>query len=154
MASGWIGNGPVSLPPRSLAYGVGFALILLAAAGVGLGLRASWREAGAPELGGGEAGDAAGSDTLTAKPIVELPPPVAAADNSASNADADAVEDAKADALAAKTEAAQAVQAKPSKTGADIDDILTSTSEKPPAPAKPATDEAPPSAPVKSDVPF
>ncbi len=149
MASGWIENGPVSLPPRTLAYGAGLALIFLAAAGVGLGLRASWREAGAPELGGSQAGDASGADI--AKPIVELPP-VVAADNSASNTDAD--DDAREDALAAKTAAAQAVQSKPSKADGDIDDILTSQSEKPPAPTKPAADETPPGTPVKSDVPF
>ena len=50
---------------------------------------------------------------------------------------------------------AQEIQAKPSKPGGDIDDILTSPNEKPPAQVKPAADEAPPpGAPVKTDVPF
>jgi hypothetical protein len=69
--------------------------------------------------------------------------------------DAADADQAKADALAAKAAAAQAVQAKPSKPTGNIDDILTSPSEKPPAPVKPSADEAPPpGAPVKTDVPF
>jgi hypothetical protein len=57
--------------------------------------------------------------------------------------------------LAAKAAMAQEIQAKPSKPGGDIDDILASPSEKPPAAVKPGADEAPPSsAPVKTDVPF
>jgi len=156
MVNAWIDNGPVSLPPRSLAYGAGALMVALAIAGVALGLRAAWREAGAPDLGGGGAEAASGDDTLTAKPIVDLPAPVAApepakdADKDAADADAKA----KADAIAAKTAAAQAIQAKPSNPAGNIDDILTSSSEKPPAAAKPAADEAPPNAPVKSDVPF
>src|SRR5258708_3415773 len=140
MASAWIENGPISLPPRSLAYGAGLALALLAVVGVGLGLRAAWRGADAPDLGG--AAQTADADTLTAKPIVELPPPVTAPDA------------ATADALPQQTAAAQAVQAKAAKPSGNIDDILTSASEKPPAPARPPADEAPPGAPVKSDVPF
>ena len=58
------------------------------------------------------------------------------------------------DDIAAKTAAAQAVQSKPAQTQSDIDDILTSASERPQAPAKPSTDETPPSGPTKSDVPF
>jgi len=156
MASAWIENGPVSLPPRSLAYGAGFALVLLAAAGVGLGMRAAWRDMGAPGAGGDQTDKVDGSDTLIARPIVELPSPVVGPDDAKNSveADAKAAADAKADALAAKTAAAQAVQSKTSKSEADIDDIMTSASEKPLAPAKPATDEAPPTAPVKSDVPF
>ncbi len=155
MASHWIENGPVSLPPKSLAYGVAVALCLVAVAGVGLGLRAAWRDIDAPAAAGGNALSADGADVLAARPIVELPPPVTAPE-AAKNAvaDADDDDDAKAEALAAKTAAAQALQSKTSKAAGDIDDILASPSEKPPAPAKPAADEAPPHAPVRSDVPF
>ena len=72
----------------------------------------------------------------------------------------DAAIDAKVDAevanesIAGKTAAAQALQSKPSSPSGNIDDILTSPQEKPPAPVKSPTDEAPPTAPVKSDVPF
>jgi hypothetical protein len=155
MASHWIDNGPVSLPPRSLAYGVATVLCLIALAGLGLGLRAAWRDISAPEAAGGKGESADGADVLTARPIVELPPPVAApeaAKNVAASSDDD--DDAKAQALAARTAAAQALQSKTSKAAGDIDDILTSSSEKPPAPTKPPADEAPPRAPVKSDVPF
>jgi hypothetical protein len=156
MTNAWTENGPVSLPPRSLAYGAGALLVALAIAGVALGLRAAWREAGAPDLGGGPAAAVAGDDTLVAKPIVDLPAPVAepapAADET--KPDQAAADQGKADAIAARTAAAQEIQAKPSKPAGNIDDILTSASEKPPGPAKPAADEAPPGAPVKSDVPF
>jgi len=156
MTNAWTENGPVSLPPRSLAYGAGALLVALAIAGVALGLRAAWREAGAPDLGGAPAANASGDDTLTAKPIVDLPPPVAAPEpaKDETTPDQTAAEQTKADAIAAKTAAAQEIQARPSKPAGNIDDILTSASEKPPASAKPAADEAPPGAPVKSDVPF
>jgi len=156
MTSAWTENGPVSLPPRSLAYGAGALLVALAIAGVALGLRAAWREAGAPDLGGGPAQSATGDDTLTAKPIVDLPPPVAAPEPTPDETKPDqaAADQAKADAIAAKTAAAQEIQAQPSKPAGNIDDILTSASEKPASAAKPAADEAPPGAPVKSDVPF
>jgi hypothetical protein len=155
MTNAWTENDPVSLPPRPLAYAAGALLVALALAGVTLGLRAASRESGAPDLGGGPAAVASGDDTLTAKPIVDLPAPVAAPEEATTDK-ADAADDqAKADAIAAKTAAAQEIQAKPSKPAGDIDQILTSASEKPPAPAKPAADEAPPpGAPVKSDVPF
>ncbi|MEO8927137.1 MAG: hypothetical protein ABI306_08225 [Caulobacteraceae bacterium] len=156
MTNAWTENGPVSLPPRSLAYGAGALLVALAVAGVALGLRAAWREAGAPDLGAGPTASTPGDDTLTAKPIVDLPPPVAAPEPAKDEPTPDqvAADQAKADAIAAKTAAAQEIQAKPSKPAGNIDDILTSTSEKPPAPAKAAPDEAPPGAPVKTDVPF
>jgi len=153
MAYSWTENGPVSLPPKSIAYGVGALLLVLAVAGAGLGYRAALRQSGAPGLADDTAD--ASDGTLIAKPIVDLPPPVAApAPTEDKKPDADA-DKAKADALAAQTAAAQAIQAKPSKTAGNIDDILTSASEKPPAPAKPPADEAPPPGPpVKSDVPF
>ncbi len=154
MTNAWTENGPVSLPPRSLAYGAGALLVVLAIAGVALGLRAAWREAGAPDLGA-PAASASGDDTLTAKPIVDLPPPVAAAEPAKDETKPDQAADrTKADAIAAKTAAAQEIQAQPSKPAGNIDDILTSASEKPATAAKPAADEAPPGAPVKTDVPF
>lgn len=157
MATAWIENGPVSLPPRPLAYGAGALVFILALVGVALGMRAAWREAGAPDLGGGRAQSAAGDDTLIAKPIVEPPPPAPAPEPAKDEEKTDAASAGKqkADTLAAQTAAAQAIQAKPSKPAGSIDDILTSASEKPPAPVKPAADETPPPGPpVKSDVPF
>ncbi len=156
MASAWTENGPVSLPPRSLAYGAGVLLVILAVVGVGLGLRAAWRQDGAPGTAGVGAQTADSADALVAKPIVELPAAAPAQDTAKSddNSDDEADNTVKADALAEKTAAAQAVQAKTSKAPANIDDILTSPTEKPAAAGKPTTDEAPPSAPVKSDVPF
>jgi hypothetical protein len=153
MTNTWTDNGPVSLPPRWLAYSAGAVVLALAIVGVGLGLRAAWRDAGAPDIGG-PADNGAGSATLVARPIVQAPPPVVAPDADADQAKQDAAdaEQAKADALAAKAAAAQAIQAKPAAPTGDIDDILASPSEKPPPPAKPAADEAPP--PVKTDVPF
>jgi len=156
MASAWTENGPVSLPPRSLAYGAGVLLVILAVAGVGLGLRAAWRQDGAPGPAGVGASNADGADTLVAKPIVELPAATPAPDaaKNADDGDEETADEVKADALAEKTAAAQAVQSKTSKAPGDIDEILTSPTEKPAAAGKPTTDEAPPSAPVKSDVPF
>ena len=156
MSNAWTTNGPVSLPPRWLAYTAGMVVMVLALAGVGMGIRAAFRDGGAPDLGG-LSGGAADTSTLVAAPIVQAPPPVAAPDASA---DADKQDDgdadqSKADALAAKAAMAQEIQAKPSKAAGDIDDILTSPSERPPAPVKAAADEAPPpAAPVKTDVPF
>jgi hypothetical protein len=152
MASGWIEHGPVSLPPRSLAYGAGAVVMLLAIAGVGLGFDAAWRRDAGPELN--STGPANRPGDLIAKPIVEIAPPTAAPDEAKSESDDSANDQAKADALAAQTAAAQALQAKASAKG-DIDDIMTSPTERPPTPVKAPTDEAPPAtAPVKSDVPF
>ncbi len=152
MASGWIDNGPVSLPPRVLAYGVGALLFLTAAMGATLG----WRAAARPPSGPADpnAVAAADSSTLTARPLVDITPPAAtraAADDKADSSDADT---AKAADLAAQTAKAQALQAKPTGAPGDIDTIMTSASEKPLAPAKKGPDEAPPPTPVKSDVPF
>jgi len=97
---------------------------------------------------------AAGAKTLTARPLVDVTPPTAApaaADDKADSSDADS---AKATDLAAQTAKAQALQAKPTGAPGDIDTIMTSASEKPLAPVKKGPDEAPPPAPVKSDVPF
>jgi hypothetical protein len=156
MSNTWTRNGPVSLPPRWLAYTAGALVMALAIVGVGMGIRAAFRDGGAPDLGG-VADSAADKSTLVAAPIVQTPPPAPAADASADTNKADAADDEqdKADALAAKAAMAQEIQAKPSRPGGDIDDILASPNEKPPTPVKPAADEAPPpSAPVKTDVPF
>ena len=154
MSNAWTENGPVSLPPRWLAFGAGGLVAALAVVGVVIGIRTAWRDAGAPDLGG-SADSGVDSSTLMAKPIVQEPPPVVATDaDLAKQAAADA-DQAKADALAAKAAAAQEIQAKPSKPAGNIDDILASPSEKPPPPVKPSSDEAPPpGAPVKTDVPF
>jgi hypothetical protein len=156
MASAWTENGPVSLPPRSLAYSAGVLLLVLVFVGLGLGLKAAWRDSGAPGLAGAGAASANDADTLVAKPIVELPAAAAAPDTAknADDGDGESANEASADALAEKTAAAQAVQSKTSKTQGDIDEILASPTERPAAAQKPAADEAPPSAPVKSDVPF
>ena len=151
--STWTGDGPVSIPPPRLAYTAGALVVVLALVGVGLGFRAAWRQPAEPGLGD-SASASAGDDALTARPIVELPPPVTAPEPAKEEAKADTntVQEDKAKQLAAQTAAAQAIQAKPSKPSQDIDDILTSASEKPPALVKPPADEAPP--PEKSDVPF
>jgi hypothetical protein len=149
MSDGWIDNGPVSLPPRALAYGAGLLVLAMAVVGGGLGFSAAWRRQAAPELSA--AGPANQPGDIIAKPIVEIaPPPPAPEESKDDSADDQANDAAKADA---QTAAAQAIQGKPDANG-DIDQIMTSSTEKPPAPVKPATDEAPPGAPVKSDVPF
>jgi hypothetical protein len=153
MASAWTENGPISLPSRALAYGAGLVVVVFAVLGVGAGFEAAVRRGSEPGL---EAAAAAGAkdDAAIAKPIVDLAPPAPAAEaanDDSKDADADAT---KADDLAAQTAAAQAIQAKPASAGGDIDQVLTSPTEKPPAPAPKGADEAPPGAPVKSDVPF
>jgi hypothetical protein len=153
MASAWTGNGPVMSPPRGLAYGIAGALLLLAFVGAGLGLRAAWKDTGAPDLGAA-ATSADSADTLTAKPIVELPAAANTADNTADNTSDDS--DKGSGDIQKKTAEAQQVQSDAAKQGADIDKILASPTEKPPTPAKSGADEAPPppGPPVKSDVPF
>jgi hypothetical protein len=153
MASSWTDHGPIALPPRPLALGIGAALVLLAFVGTGLGLRAAWKDTGTPDLGG-VADDAAGSaDTLTAKPIVDLPAPPPAS-NTADNTSASDESD-NSDAIQERTAEAQQVQSNAGKSTADIDKILASPTERPTAPAKSTSDEAaPPGPPVKSDVPF
>jgi hypothetical protein len=152
MASAWTENGPISLPSRTLAYGAGLAVVLFAVLGAGAGYEAAARRSAGPDLDAAS-GAGAKDDALPAKPIVDLappaPPPEAAKDDS--NDDADA---SKADDLAAQTAAAQAIQAKPATAGGDIDQVLTSPTEKPPSTTAKGADEAPPGAPVRSDVPF
>lgn len=152
MVKSWVEHGPVSVPPPSQVVVVAVVLTLIGISGLGLGFRAAWRQEAAPGVDSAGAQKAA-DGTVDAKPIVELPAPVEAADNAADANDTSDEDAAKADALAAQTAAAQAVQAKPSKSGANIDEILTSPSEKPPTSAKRPGDEVP-GAPVKSDVPF
>ena len=152
VAYGWTQNGPVALPPRAMAYGVGALLIAMALVGLTLGYRAAQRQTAAPGLD--DVASSVSDGVLIARPIVELPPPVAAAPAPDDAAKA-AADKAKADDIATKAAAAQAVQTKPSKGAGDIDEILASPTEKPPAPAKATADEAPPPGPpVKSDVPF
>ena len=152
MASVWTENGPISLPSRALAYGAGLVVVVFAVLGVTMGFEAAFRRSAAPDLDAASGAGVGQGDALIAKPIVDLAPPTAAPEDKKDDSD-DADDDAaKADALAAKTAAAQAIQAKPATAGGNIDDILTSASEKPPAPVKPSSDEAPP--PEKSDVPF
>ena len=145
MASAWTENGPISLPPRALALGVGAALCLLAAVGVGLGIRASWRENGAlPDLHFGTRRRPAPTPASTpwiAKPIVRSAAPAGGQDAPAIQVVADTADDSKADAIEERTAEAQQVQATTSKSGPDIDQILTSPTEKPTAPAKSAADE-------------
>jgi hypothetical protein len=149
----WTEHGPVSVPSAPVVGVVAFLIGLAALGGVGLGVKASWRDANRPARG--LVDTQASGQAILAQPIVELPQPQAApkatntivADsNSAKNAD-DSVD------IAAKTAAVQAAQSKPAQSAGNPDDILASPSEKPQAPAKPSTDEAPPSGP-KSDVPF
>jgi hypothetical protein len=152
MASAWIENGPISLPSRALAYGAGLVVVVFAVLGVGAGFEAAVRRGGEPGFDAAS-GVGAKDDAMTAKPIVDLtpPPPAPEAGKDESKDDADA---AKADDLAAQTAAAQAIQAKPASAGGDIDQVLTSPTEKPPAASAKGADEAPPGSPVKSDVPF
>jgi hypothetical protein len=154
MVQAWTENGPVSVPPKSLAYGVGVALVLMAFVGVGLGMRAAWKESALPGVETPGAGDTA--DTLVATPIVQLPTPPAAANNTAEADQGEASDaDNKVASIDERTAEAQRVQAATAKSQPDIDTILASPTEKPTAPVKGAGDEAaPPGPPVKSDVPF
>ena len=151
MASEWMNNGPVSLPPRAVAYAAGLVLSALALGALGFGLKAGFRD-GAPEAAGASARIAADGTTEEARPIVVLPPPVAApVAATAAPVKDEMTDEEKAREAAAQTAAAQQIQAKANKQGQDIDDILTSSSEKPLPPVKPSTDEAPP---ARSDVPY
>jgi hypothetical protein len=155
----WIESGPVSVPPKSTVTFIAAVLIAAALAGAGYGLHAVWRAGGPASAGSGDQGQDA--QAVSARPLVELPPAVAppppaantaAASNAAAAADDES--DAEANTIAQKTAAAQAVQSKPAQQPGDIDQILTSPSEKPQPPAKPSTDEGAPGAPTKNDVPF
>jgi hypothetical protein len=125
----------------------------LAVAATGLGLSTALHKAVSPELSAGPGGAASKDDALIARPIVDLAPAPAAPD-AGKNDQADSPDDAKTDAIAAQTAAAQAIQAKPSQSGESIDDVLASPTEKPPPAVKGGANEAPPGVPVKSDVPF
>src|SRR5579863_5506092 len=146
----WTDNGPVSVPPRPVVYGAALVVALAALSGVGIGIRAAWRD-NRPELSGGQAGP--DDQAVIARPIVDIPAveqQAAAANVATTGSAAAADETAASNELAAKTAAAQAIQSKPSQSSGDIDAVMASSSEKPQAPAKPAQDETPP----KSDVPF
>jgi hypothetical protein len=127
-------------------------VVLFAVLGVGAGFEAAARRSAGPELDAAS-GAGAKDDALVAKPIVDLAPPTPAPE-AAKDDSADAADASKADDLAAQTAAAQAIQAKPANAGGDIDQVLTSPTEKPPSTTAKGADEAPPGAPVKSDVPF
>ncbi|MGH6986535.1 MAG: hypothetical protein ACRED9_06840 [Caulobacteraceae bacterium] len=151
MTSAWTDKDPVSSPSRAIAFLAGAVILLLALVGLGLGLRASWRSQAPPEINPGEVPAA---NVAVAKPIVELPPPVAAPTPTKADVKADQQAQAEDKALTAQTQAVQAIQAKPSRVMGNIDDILASPTEKPPKVA-PAPGEAPPaSPPPKTDVPF
>jgi cell division protein FtsN len=156
MANAWSGAGPVSLPPRWLAYLAGGLIFITAVVGVGLGFLAAWRAPNEPGAASENGRNTTADGELVAHPIVELPPPAAPTADKSDDAAADAATDAEVanESIASKTAAAQALQSKASNASGNIDDILTSPQEKPPAPVKSAADEAPPTAPVKSDVPF
>ena len=154
MTNAWIENGPVSLPPRSVVVGAAVFLVLAAVAGVGVGLRAGWRDGRATSYADGSAKPTA-DDALTAHPIVEIAPPKAPTqeltpDEKKAQEEAEAA--AKAREIAARQAAAQALQSSPDRHAGNIDDILTSASEKPPAPVKPPSDAA--ETPPAGDVPF
>jgi hypothetical protein len=152
MASAWTENGPISLPSRPLVALAAIGVVAFAVMGAGMGFQAASRRGPAPEPGAARA--AGKDDALIARPIVDLAPPMAAPSTARDRSDDDADdEEAKAAALAAQTAAAQAIQAKPSAAAGDIDDVLASPTEKPPAAVK-APDDATPAPPVKSDVPF
>jgi len=133
--------------------------LALAVGGMGVGFHAAWRNGDRPSMGGTGASQANDS-AVAAKPIVVLPEMeqqavaanTAAASNSAAADDADDSND-ETNSLASRTAAAQAVQSHVTMAGANIDDLNTSHTERPQAPAKPSADETAPSD-GKSDVPF
>ena len=152
----WSESGPVSTPPRSTVTFVAAALAAVAVVGAGFGVHAVWRAGGPASAGSGDQGQDA--QAISAKPLVDIPaveqPPVTTNAAPAANATSAKDEDeAEANSIAAKTAAAQAVQSKPADQPTDIDQMMTSPSEKPQAPAKPNTDEGAPGAPTNS-VPF
>jgi hypothetical protein len=154
MTSAWIDNGPVSLPPRSVVVGAAAFIALAAVGGVALGLRAGWRDTSTTSYADGTAKPTA-DDAITARPIVEIAAPKApthelTADEKKAQEEAEAA--AKAKEIAARLAAAQAVQSSPDRHAGNIDDILTSASEKPPAPVKAPADAA--ETQPSSDVPF
>jgi hypothetical protein len=150
MASAWTENGPISLPSRALVYVAGAGILIFALAGVSMGFQASLRRGPAPDSA--SSGLTGKDDAIPARPIVDLAPPTATPQ--ADKADDKDDEEAKADALAAQTAKAQEIQAKPATGAGDIDAVMASPSERPPAPTRGSAEEAPPGTPVKSDVPF
>jgi len=159
----WTDNGPVSTPPRGVVY-VAAGLILIAAGGGGyLGFKASLRDTS--HESGQAVDDSQGLDQAQiAKPIVDIPamqapPPEAAAANAlaaATNTVAKtADDDDDTNDIAVRTAAVQNAQNNPAKPAPDPDLMLASPDERPQPPAKPSTDDQPPTtAPAKTDVPF
>jgi hypothetical protein len=164
----WTANDPVSTPGKGTVYVAAFFLAVTAIVGVGLGFRASMRDASRSGAQGSVDDNLGVDQAQPARPIVEIPNQVApppetnaAATNGLAAAtntvvkkpdEADATND-----IAVRTAAVQAAQNNPAKPPADIDSLLTSQSERPQAPAKPSTDDQPPAAstpPAKTDVPF
>jgi hypothetical protein len=153
----WIDNGPISLPTPSLTRLVSGVIIVVALAGAGVGFRGAWR-GDRPSF---DVSDSQGVDQTTlAKPIVEIQAAQqqAAASNTvaANSAVANADQTDDSNAIAARTEAVEEAQSKAAGPPANVDELLTSQSEKPQAPAKGSDDEGAPGAPDKgaNDVPF
>ncbi|MGH6957632.1 MAG: hypothetical protein ACREEW_13285 [Caulobacteraceae bacterium] len=150
----WIENGPVSIPPKPVVRTVAVLVAVVALAGIGYGLREGWRDGGRSAIGATDSTDDVAA-AVQAQPLVTLPPvepPAPSNAAPAANALADKDEDA-ANAIAEKTAAAQAAQSKPAQSVPDIDDILTSSSEKPQAPAKGSGDQSGAGS-AKNEVPF
>ncbi|HEY1425049.1 MAG TPA: hypothetical protein VGF50_00125 [Caulobacteraceae bacterium] len=153
----WTESGPVSTPPKATVSLVAVALAAVALFGVGYGVHAVWRGLGPAAAGSGD--EARDSQAVAARPLVDIPaveqPPVTtnAAPAAANAAAAKDQDEAAANTIAAKTAAAQAVQSKPADQPPDIDQMMTSPSEKPQTAAKPTTDEGAPGAPT-NNVPF
>jgi hypothetical protein len=153
----WIDDGPISLPTPSLTRLVSGVILVVALVGAGVGFRGAWRG----DRTSFDVSDSQGVDQATpARPIVEIQAAQqqAAASNAvAANSTANNSEEADdSNAIAAKTEAVEEAQSKPASPPANIDQLLTSQSEKPQAPVKGSGDEGAPGAPDKgaNDVPF
>ncbi|MFI4933465.1 MAG: hypothetical protein ACHP7N_02500 [Caulobacterales bacterium] len=149
----WTDTGPITLPPKPVAYTAAGILAVVAILGVGLGVRASWRDA-RPSVDSGDQ-VLGGDQAILAKPIVEIPAAqqqAAAANTVAANSAADQPDEtADSNAIAAQTAAASAKSAKVA-----IDQSGDSGAEKPQAAARPSVDEGEPGSPqgAKTDVPF
>ncbi len=158
----WTANGPVSVPPPGLVVFVAGLIVLVAAGGGFLGFKASLRDT-SHEGATLDADETQGLDqAIPAKPIVDIPamtaPPPAATNTVAAAANsiiAKADQSAATNEIAVRAAAVQAAQNNPAKPAPDPDSLLASPDERPQTPAKPSTDDQPPTAPPpKTDVPF